>query len=49
MQSFARDLHAAVPGLRKTRPRDGEERTVVYEGIGLRGDPRKEPESALDF
>ena len=32
---FGRNLNAAVPMIRKARPRDGQERTYVYEGIGL--------------
>ena len=32
---FGRNLKAAVPTLRKTRPRDGEERSHGYDGIGL--------------
>jgi putative DNA primase/helicase len=35
-QTFGRDLLAAVPTLRRVRPRDGEERYRGYEGIGLR-------------
>src|SRR5262249_34482682 len=34
---FGRDLRAAVPSVRKTRPRDGTDRTNVYAGITLRG------------
>ena len=33
---FGRDLLAAVPTLRRVRPRDGEDRYRAYEGIGLR-------------
>lgn len=33
---FGRDLSASVPSIRKTRPRDGDERFRAYEGIGLR-------------
>ena len=33
---FGRDLRAAVPSVRKTRPRDGSERHYVYAGIKLR-------------
>jgi putative DNA primase/helicase len=33
---FGRDLLAAVPTIRRVRPRDGEERYRAYEGIGLR-------------
>ena len=35
-ESFGRDLHAAVPGVRKTRPYINEKRVYCYEGIGLR-------------
>jgi putative DNA primase/helicase len=35
-QVFGRDLRAAVPGLRVTRPRDGDVRERVYQGVGLR-------------
>lgn len=34
-QTFGRDLRAAVPGLRRARPRDGRRRDYVYEGVGL--------------
>jgi putative DNA primase/helicase len=37
-QSFGRDLLAAVPTLRKVRPRDGEDRYRGYEGIALAGE-----------
>jgi putative DNA primase/helicase len=33
---FGRDLKAAVPGVRKHRPREGDERHPVYKGIGLK-------------
>ena len=33
--TFGRDLRAAVPTLRKTRPRDDDARAYLYEGIGL--------------
>jgi putative DNA primase/helicase len=32
---FGRDLHAAFPAVRKTRPRDGAEREYCYEGISV--------------
>ncbi len=35
MQTFGRDLRAAVPGLKSTRPRTWEGRIRHYEGIGL--------------
>jgi putative DNA primase/helicase len=35
-QSFGRDLRAAMPGLKVTQPRDGEERSRFYQGIGLK-------------
>jgi putative DNA primase/helicase len=34
-QTFGRDLRAAVPGLRMTKPRTGEERIRKYQGIAL--------------
>jgi len=36
-QTFGRDLLAAVPTLRRTRPQEGGERYRAYEGIALRG------------
>ena len=36
-QTFGRDLHAAVPGIRVVQPRDGGQRQRVYQGIGLKG------------
>lgn len=36
VQTFGRDLLAAMPGIRRKRPREGDERTRVYEGIGLK-------------
>jgi len=35
VQTFARDLLAAVPTLRRCRPRDGETRSRAYDGIGI--------------
>jgi putative DNA primase/helicase len=35
-QTFGRDLRAAVPAVRRTRPRDGTERPYIYAGIALR-------------
>jgi putative DNA primase/helicase len=35
-QMFGRDLRAAVPSVRKTRPRDGDSRHYVYAGLALR-------------
>jgi putative DNA primase/helicase len=35
-QTFGRDLRAAVPGLRTTRPHGGDNRERKYEGIGLK-------------
>jgi putative DNA primase/helicase len=35
-QSLGRDLRAAVPSVRRTRPRDGPDRIGTYAGIGLR-------------
>ena len=37
---FGRDLKAAVPTVRRTRPRKNETRSYVYEGIGLREENR---------
>ena len=34
-QTFGRDLHAAVAGLKVVRPRDGQARNRIYEGIEL--------------
>jgi putative DNA primase/helicase len=36
LQSFGRDLRAAVPGLSTTKPRRDGERLLMYEGISLR-------------
>jgi putative DNA primase/helicase len=35
-QTFGRDLKAVIPSLRITRPREGDDRYRVYEGIGLK-------------
>jgi putative DNA primase/helicase len=35
VQTFGRDLRAAVPGLKAKRPRDGEDRPRAYDGISL--------------
>lgn len=35
-QTFGRDLKTVIPSLRTTRPRDGDDRYRVYEGIGLK-------------
>jgi putative DNA primase/helicase len=35
-QSFGRDLRAAIPGLKVSQPRDGQERSRFYQGIRLR-------------
>lgn len=35
VQTFGRDLHAVVPEIRLSRPRDGDVRKRVYEGIGI--------------
>jgi putative DNA primase/helicase len=40
-QIFGRDLRAAVPTVRKTRPRLGEDRQQIYVGIGLKGEDDK--------
>jgi putative DNA primase/helicase len=36
IQTFGRDLRAAVPGLRVRQPRDGEGRQRIYQGVGLK-------------
>jgi putative DNA primase/helicase len=36
LQTFGRDLRAAVPGMKRTQPRDGEARLSFYNGVGLR-------------
>jgi putative DNA primase/helicase len=36
VQTFGRDLRAAVPALRVSQPRDGDGRKRCYEGIGLK-------------
>jgi putative DNA primase/helicase len=38
-QVFGRDLRAAIPGLRVVRPRDGDARARVYQGVALREEP----------
>jgi putative DNA primase/helicase len=38
-QWFGRDLKAAVPGLQTKRPKEGEDRVRVYEGISLEPRP----------
>lgn len=42
-ETFGRDLRAAVPTLKRTRPRSSEGRPYVYVGIGLRGDTEEPP------
>ena len=37
-QTFGRDLRAAVPAVRRLRPREGAERPYIYAGIALRSD-----------
>lgn len=54
VQTFGRDLRAVVPGLKMGRPRDGQERRRVYQGIALvptatdlvRNGPRSDPSYA---
>ena len=48
---FMRDLSAAFPGLRTSRPKIGEKRVHVCEGIDLRRteDPDDEPDGMLDL
>jgi putative DNA primase/helicase len=36
VQTFARDLLAVEPGIRRRRVREGDDRTRIYEGIGLK-------------
>ena len=36
VQTFARDVMAAVATLKRIQPRDGEDRYRAYEGIGLK-------------
>lgn len=38
VQTFGRDLRAALPGLRLSRPRDKSDRVRTYEGLRLSGD-----------
>jgi putative DNA primase/helicase len=35
-QAFGRDLHASIPGLKVTQPRDGQDRQRFYQGIRLK-------------
>jgi putative DNA primase/helicase len=35
-QTFGRDLRAAIPGLRMTQPREGDDRVREYQGIGMK-------------
>jgi hypothetical protein len=35
VQTFGRDLRAAIPGIRVQNPRVGERRVRAYSGIGL--------------
>jgi putative DNA primase/helicase len=46
-QSFGRDLHAAIPGLSKSRHRHGSARIAHYNGIRLRTclDPETDPDA----
>jgi putative DNA primase/helicase len=37
---FGRDLRAVIPGLTNSRPREGDARTHIYVGVGLRHDGR---------
>ncbi|MCG3138983.1 MAG: hypothetical protein HJJLKODD_02855 [Phycisphaerae bacterium] len=57
IQTFARDLKAAQPGLRRIRPRNGDDRRRAYSGIGLKSErgPQRyatqaiEPAAAEEF
>src|SRR5262249_15123507 len=44
---FGRDLRAACPSVRKTRPRDGSTRSYVYAGIALRPEQEADAEQEL--
>jgi putative DNA primase/helicase len=48
-QSFGRDLHAAIPGLSKSRHRHGSARIAHYNGIRLRTslDPESDPDACV--
>jgi putative DNA primase/helicase len=48
---FGRDLRAACPSVKKTRPRDGTRRRFVYAGITLRpvGEDGQEAEAQTEF
>jgi hypothetical protein len=35
-QTFGRNLHAVIPGLRPMRPRNGKDRWRGYQGVALR-------------
>ena len=35
-QTFGRNLHAVIPGLRPMRPRNGNDRWRGYQGVALR-------------
>ena len=39
-QVFGRDLRAALPGLLVRQPRDGNDRKRIYQGVGLKPEPR---------
>jgi putative DNA primase/helicase len=45
-QMFGRNLRAAVPSIRMTQPREGEERFRCYTGIALRKEIQKELKAA---
>jgi hypothetical protein len=41
IQTFGRDLRAAVPGLKVSHPRDGKGRQRIYEGVGFKSENPK--------
>jgi hypothetical protein len=48
---FGRDLRAACPSIKKTRPRDGTKRRFVYAGVALRlaGEDQQGTETQKEF
>ncbi|HET6918360.1 MAG TPA: hypothetical protein VFI46_02725, partial [Jiangellaceae bacterium] len=37
VQAFARALRSVIPGIKLTRPRDGDDRPRRYQGVALKG------------